>query len=297
MMKFKSGFITIIGRPNVGKSTLLNNIIGEKISIISDKPQTTRNKIQFIHTTKTSQMIFVDTPGIHKPKNKLGEFMNKEVSLALEDMDVLVWIVDDSMEIGPGDSRILKSLEDIHMPKILVINKIDKLSNEQVDKLIEKYKSKHDFKYIIPISAKQGKNVDTLIKNIEKLLPEGPKYYPEDMITDQQERIIISEIVREKTLRYLNEEVPHGIAVETTMMKERKDKNIIDIHSTIYCEKDSHKGIIIGKGGRKLKGIGKSAREDIEKFLNIKVNLQLWVKVNKNWREKENLVKRMGYKR
>lgn len=296
-MKFKSGFITIIGRPNVGKSTLLNNIIGEKISIISDKPQTTRNKIQFIHTTKTSQMIFVDTPGIHKPKNKLGEFMNKEVSLALEDMDVLVWIVDDSMEIGPGDSRILKSLEDIHMPKILVINKIDKLSNEQVDKLIEKYKSKHDFKYIIPISAKQGKNVDTLIKNIEKLLPEGPKYYPEDMITDQQERIIISEIVREKTLRYLNEEVPHGIAVETTMMKERKDKNIIDIHSTIYCEKDSHKGIIIGKGGRKLKGIGKSAREDIEKFLNIKVNLQLWVKVNKNWREKENLVKRMGYKR
>lgn len=296
-MKFKSGFITIIGRPNVGKSTLLNHIIGEKISIISDKPQTTRNKIQFIHTTKTSQMIFVDTPGIHKPKNKLGEFMNKEVSLALEDMDVLVWIVDDSMEIGPGDSRILKSLEDIHMPKILVINKIDKLSNGEVDKLIEKYNRKHNFKYIIPISAKQGKNVDTLIKNIEKLLPEGPKYYPEDMITDQQERIIISEIVREKTLRYLNEEVPHGIAVETTMMKERKDKNIIDIHSTIYCEKDSHKGIIIGKGGRKLKGIGKSAREDIEKFLNLKVNLQLWVKVNKNWREKENLIKRMGYKR
>ncbi|NBI07008.1 GTPase Era [Senegalia massiliensis] len=296
-MKFKSGFITIIGRPNVGKSTLLNHIIGEKISIISDKPQTTRNKIQFIHTTKTSQMIFVDTPGIHKPKNKLGEFMNKEVSLALEDMDVLVWIVDDSMEIGPGDSRILKSLEDIHMPKILVINKIDKLSNGEVDKLIEKYNRKHNFEYIIPISAKQGKNVDTLIKNIEKLLPEGPKYYPEDMITDQQERIIISEIVREKTLRYLNEEVPHGIAVETTMMKERKDKNIIDIHSTIYCEKDSHKGIIIGKGGRKLKGIGKSAREDIEKFLNLKVNLQLWVKVNKNWREKENLIKRMGYKR
>ncbi|WP_130806635.1 GTPase Era [Senegalia massiliensis] len=296
-MKFKSGFITIIGRPNVGKSTLLNNIIGEKISIISDKPQTTRNKIQFIHTTKTSQMIFVDTPGIHKPKNKLGEFMNKEVSLALEDMDVLVWIVDDSMEIGPGDSRILKSLEDIHMPKILVINKIDKLTNEEVDKLIEKYNSKHNFEYIIPISAKKGKNVDTLIKNIERLLPEGPKYYPGDMITDQQERIIISEIVREKTLRYLNEEVPHGIAVETTMMKERKDKNIIDIHSTIYCEKDSHKGIIIGKGGRKLKGIGKSAREDIERFLNLKVNLQLWVKVNKNWREKENLVKRMGYKR
>lgn len=296
-MKFKSGFITIIGRPNVGKSTLLNHIIGEKISIISDKPQTTRNKIQFIHTTEKSQMIFVDTPGIHKPKNKLGEFMNKEVSLALEDMDVLVWVVDDSMEIGPGDSRILKKLEGINIPKILVINKIDKLSNENVKKLIEKFEKRHDFKYIVPISAARGKNIDTLLESIESLLPEGPEYYPEDMITDQQERIIVSEIVREKTLRYLDQEIPHGIAVETTMMKEREDKDIIDIHATIYCEKDSHKGIIIGKGGRKLKGIGKSAREDIEKFLDTKVNLQLWVKVNKNWREKENLVKRMGYKR
>lgn len=296
-MNFKSGFITIIGRPNVGKSTLLNHIIGEKISIISDKPQTTRNKIQFIHTTENSQMIFVDTPGIHKPKNKLGEFMNKEVSLALADMDVLVWVIDDSMEIGPGDSKILQRLEGINIPKILVINKIDKLSNENISKLVDKFKKRHDFKFIVPISAQRGRNVDTLLESIESLLPEGPKYYPEDMITDQQERIIVAEIVREKTLKYLDQEIPHGIAVETTMMKERKDKDIIDIHSTIYCEKDSHKGIIIGKDGRKLKGIGKSAREDIERFLDIKVNLQLWVKVNKNWREKENLVKRMGYKR
>ncbi|MBS4535280.1 GTPase Era [Clostridium sp. D2Q-14] len=296
-MKFKSGFITIIGRPNVGKSTLLNHIIGEKISIISDKPQTTRNKIQTIYTTENSQMVFVDTPGIHKPKNKLGEFMNKEVSLALEDMDVLVWLVDESLEIGPGDSRILKSLDNIKTPKILVINKIDKLTKDQVNKIINKYEEKHDFANIVPISAKNGKNVDELLKKIEYILPEGPKYFPEDMITDQPERLIVSEIIREKTLYYLDQEVPHGIAVETTMMKDRPEKELIDIHATIYCEKSSHKGIIIGKGGRKLKGIGKSARKDIERFLGIKVNLQLWVKVNKNWREKENLVKRMGYKK
>lgn len=296
-MKFKSGFITIIGRPNVGKSTLLNHIIGEKITITSDKPQTTRNKIQTIHTTENSQMIFVDTPGIQKARNKLGEFMNKEVAIALEDMDVLLWLVDESLEMGPGDSRILKSLDRIKTPIILVINKIDKLSDEQVHKIITKYEKRYDFAKIIPISAIKGKNVDKLLETVENILPEGPQYFPEDMITDQPERVIVSEIVREKTLHYLDQEVPHGIAVETTMMKERPDKQIIDLHATIYCEKDSHKGIVIGKGGRKLKGIGKSAREDIEKFLGIKVNLQLWVKVNKNWREKENLMRRMGYKK
>jgi len=222
--------------------------------------------------------------------------MSKEISLALQDMDVLIWVVDESLEMGPGDSRILESLNNIKIPKILVINKMDKLSKDEVTKIIEKYKKRHDFADIVPISAKNGKNIDKLMNKIESLLPEGPKYFPEDMITDQPERIIVAEIVREKTLRYLEQEVPHGIAVDTTMMKERPDKDLIDLHATIYCEKDSHKGIIIGKGGRKLKGIGKSAREDIERFLGVKVNLQLWVKVNKNWREKENLVKRMGYK-
>ena len=296
-MGFKSGFITIIGRPNVGKSTLLNQILGEKIAIVSDKPQTTRNRIQSIHTTDKYQMIFVDTPGINKARNKLDEFMTKEVSTALEDMDVLLWLIDDSLSLGSGDKKILEDLKTIKTPKILVINKMDKLSEKNLEKIKNNYKDINIFEDIVPISAINGKNVDKLLNKISGILPEGPKYYPEDMITDQPERVIVGEIIREKSLHYLQQEVPHGVAVEVTSMKERKEKEIIDIQATIFCEKDSHKGIIIGKSGRKLKGIGKSSRQEIEKFLGIKVNLQLWVKVTKNWREKENLVKRMGYKK
>ena len=295
-MEFRSGFVSIIGRPNVGKSTLLNNLIGEKISIISDKPQTTRNQIKCIYTDDKMQVIFLDTPSIQKARNDLGKYMEVQTFEALKDNDAIVWIVDNSLDMGKWDSFILEKMKTIKTPKILVINKIDLLNDGQLDYLMDKFEDLDLFDFIIPMGAKDGINTTQLLTSLYEILEEGPLFYPDDMITDQTERVIVSEIIREKSLRYLDQEVPHGIAVSIQKFTERPEKEIIDIHATIHCEKDSHKGIIIGKGGRKLKGIGKSAREEIEKLLGSKVNLQLWVKVTKNWREKEHLVKRMGYK-
>ncbi|MCF6461785.1 GTPase Era [Clostridium sp. Cult1] len=293
---YKSGFVTVIGRPNVGKSTLLNYIIGEKISIISNKPQTTRNKIQLVYTEPEFQIIFLDTPGIQMPKNKLGEYMLKVSKETLDEVDIVTFMVDESLETGKLDSYIIEELKTIKTPIILLINKIDKLSNEEINQLILKYKEMDMFEEIIPISAMNGENIKIYIDSIRNFLPEGPQYFPEDMITDQPERFIISEIIREKALENLQEEVPHGIFVSIEQISEREEKNLIDVHAVIYCEKESHKGIIIGKGGRMLKEIGKNARIDLEKLLGSQVNLQLWVKVEKNWREKEGKVRYFGYK-
>ena len=268
---YKSGFVTVIGRPNVGKSTLLNQIIGEKISIISDKPQTTRNKIQLIYTEENFQIIFLDTPGIQIPRNKLGEYMLKVSKETLEEVDIITFIVDESMETGRLDQYIIDELKGVKTPIILLINKIDKISREDVDKLIKKYEKMNMFEDIIPISAIKGENIDSYIEAIKKLLPEGPQYFPEDMITDQPERFIISEIIREKALENLSEEVPHGIFVEIERISKREDKDLIDVNAVIYCERESHKGIIIGKNGRMLKSIGRSARQDIENYWEVKL--------------------------
>ncbi|WDV44519.1 GTPase Era [Clostridiaceae bacterium M8S5] len=295
-MKYKSGFVTIIGRPNVGKSTLLNNIIGEKLSIISDKPQTTRNKIQCIHTEDECQIVFLDTPGIHKPKNKLGNYMMDAVKSTFAGVDIILWLVDESLKLGAGDKYILEELKKIKAKKILVINKMDKLNKASLANIAMQYEEFGIFEDIVPISALKDINVNRLLNRIKKHLPEGPQYFPGDMITDQPERFIAAEIIREKALHYLDQEIPHGIAVEIEKMKSRNNKEIVDVSATIYCERDSHKGIIIGKNGRKLKGIGKASRMEIERLLGSKVFLELWVKVKKNWRDKESLIKRMGYK-
>lgn len=293
---YRSGFVTIVGRPNVGKSTLLNRIIGEKISIISDKPQTTRNKIQMVYTEENCQIVFLDTPGIQNPRNKLGEYMLKVSKNTLEEVDIVTFMVDDSMEIGPMDNMIIEDLRKISTPIVLVINKIDKLEKDELLQLVDKYSRLNLFEEIIPLSALNNDNVHKYIEVLKSRLPEGPQYFPEDMITDQPERFIIAEIIREKALLNLDEEVPHGIFVEIQSIKKREGKEIIDVFANIYCEKESHKGIVIGKGGSMLKEIGKSARIEIEALLGSQVNLQLWVKVEKNWREKENKVRYFGYK-
>ena len=292
---FKSGFVSIVGRPNVGKSTLMNSVVGEKIAIMSDKPQTTRNTIQAVYTDKECQIVFLDTPGIHKPKNKLGEFMVKSATDAFKNVDVVLYVVDESKKIGPGDRMIIESLRGIKTPKILVLNKIDMLSEEELFDLIKMYDAENMFDDIVPISALKGKNTDRLLKVIEGYLEEGPQYFPENMITDQPERVLISELIREKVLHYVHDEIPHGVAVEIERMKKRPDKDIIDISAVIYCERDSHKGIIIGKNGRKLKGIGKSAREEIELLLGSQINLQIWVKVKENWRNLQSFINNFGY--
>ncbi|MBP3931331.1 MAG: GTPase Era [Peptostreptococcaceae bacterium] len=292
---FKSGFVSIVGRPNVGKSTLMNNVVGEKIAIMSDKPQTTRNTIQAVYTDKECQMVFLDTPGIHKPKNKLGEFMVKSATDAFKNVDVILYVVDESKKIGPGDRMIIEQLRTTKTPKILVLNKIDKLTEEELFELIKMYDAENLFKAIVPISALKGKNTDRLIKVVSEYLEEGPQYFPEYMITDQPERVLISELIREKVLHYVHDEIPHGVAVEIERMRKRPDKDIIDVSAVIYCERDSHKGIIIGKNGRKLKGIGKSAREDIELLLGSQINLQVWVKVKENWRNLQSFINNFGY--
>lgn len=292
---FKSGFVSIVGRPNVGKSTLMNNVVGEKIAIMSDKPQTTRNTIQAVYTDEECQIVFLDTPGIHKPKNKLGEFMVKSATDAFKNVDLVLLVVDDSKKIGPGDRKIIEDLRGIKTPVILVLNKIDKLEESELFELMQLYSNEDLFKAIVPISALKGRNVNELLKVIGNYLQEGPKYFPDYMITDQPERVLVSELIREKVLHYLNDEVPHGVAVEVERMKSRQDKDIVDISAVIYCERDSHKGIIIGKNGRKLKGIGKSAREDMELLLGSKINLQLWVKVKENWRNLQNYITDFGY--
>lgn len=293
---YRSGFVSIIGRPNVGKSTLLNQIMGEKLVIISNKPQTTRNTIRLIYTQSDFQMVFIDTPGIHKPKNKLGEYMVESAKQTLNEVDVILFLVDESMYIGPGDQYILDALKDIKTPVILVINKMDLLTKEVLLEKIALYQNIKVVEDIVPISAKNSDNIQELLKTITRKLPEGPQYFPDDMVIDQPERMIVAELVREKALELLNQEVPHGIATEVISMKERKKQNLIDIDVNIYCEKNSHKGIIIGKQGKMLKEIGKRARRDIEKLLAAKVNLQLWVKVRSDWRDKSRELKDLGYR-
>ena len=293
--KFHSGFVSLIGRPNVGKSTLMNLLIGEKISIISSKPQNTRNKIQTILTTDTMQVIFVDTPGIHKSKSKLGDYMVKSAETSLNDVDIVLYLIEPYEKIKDSDKAILERLKKVETPVFLVINKIDTIDKPELLKVIENYSKEYNFAEIIPLSALKGKNQETLLENIEKYLPEGPKYFPEDMITDQPEKQIVSEIIREKALYLLQDEIPHGIAVEITSMKHRKDKDIMDIEATIYCERDSHKGIIIGKQGSMLKKIGSNARRDIQRFLSSQINLQIWIKVKKDWRDSDFLLRNFGY--
>lgn len=296
-MTYKSGFVSIVGRPNVGKSTLMNDMVGEKIAIMSDKPQTTRNTIQAVYTDEEAQIVFMDTPGIHKPKNKLGEMMVKSASDAFKNVDCIIFVVDDSRTIGKGDSMIIENLKKTNTPVFLVINKIDKIDNkEDLFEMIKMYDDLNVFKEIIPTSALKGSNIDSLIKVIKRNLNEGPKYFPDYMVTDQPERVLVSELIREKVLHYTNDEVPHGVAIEIEKMKERKGKDLIDISAVIFCERNSHKGIIIGKQGKKLKGIGKSAREEIEFLLGTKVNLQIWVKVKENWRNLPNYISDFGLK-
>ncbi|WP_295149815.1 GTPase Era [uncultured Peptoniphilus sp.] len=294
---FKSGYVSVIGRPNVGKSTLLNAVIGEKISAISSKPQTTRQNTTFIHTDDEAQIIFLDTPGIQKPKNKLGEFMLTESKEGIEDSDLITYIVDTSKRIGKAERSIIDLLKEYKgkLPIILLINKVDTIKKEEILEIISMYAEEDIFDDIIPISAIKNDGVDIYLESLKKFLKPGPMYYPEDMITDKNERFIVAEIIREKGLMYLNEEVPHGLAISIEKFKKREDKNIYDIDANIYVERDSHKGILIGKGGSMLKRIGTEAREEAERLLDAKVNLQIWVKVEKNWRDRDNLVKRFGY--
>ena len=299
---YKSGFVAIIGRPNVGKSTLMNHLIGQKIAITSrkaqttsDKPQTTRNKIQTVYTCERGQIVFLDTPGIHKAKNKLGEYMVNVASRTFKDADVILWLVEPGTQVGPGDRHIAEQLKNCKLPVILVINKVDTVKKEEVAGFIETYRKLIDFADIVPASALRAQNLDTVIDCIFKYLPYGPQFYDEDTITDQPQRQIVAELIREKALRTLDEEIPHGIAVTIDTMKERPDGRIVDIEATIICERDSHKGIIIGKQGAMLKKIGSAARFEIERMLEQKVNLKLWVKVKKDWRDSDYLIKNFGY--
>ncbi|MCI8561450.1 MAG: GTPase Era [Dorea sp.] len=291
---YKSGFVTLIGRPNVGKSTLMNYLIGQKIAITSNKPQTTRNRIQTVLTTKKGQIVFVDTPGIHKAKNKLGEYMVNVAESTLNEVDVVLWLVEPTTFIGAGEKHIAKQLERVNTPVVLVINKIDSVKREEVFSSIQAYKDIYDFAEIVPVSARSGNNTEELLDVVMKYLPYGPQFYDEDTITDQPERQIVAELIREKALHALEEEIPHGIAVAIDRMKRRG--KIIHIDATIICERDSHKGIIIGKQGNMLKKIGSTARFEIEKMLECQVNLKLWVKVKKDWRDSEYLMKNFGYR-
>ncbi len=292
---YKSGFVTLIGRPNVGKSTLMNHLIGQKIAITSDKPQTTRNRIQTVYTDERGQIIFLDTPGIHKAKNKLGEYMVNVAEHTLKEVDVVLWLVEPSTFIGAGERHIAEQLEKVKTPIILVINKIDTVKNqEDILTFINAYKDICNFAEIVPVSALKDKNTDLMLELIYKYLPYGPQYYDEDTVTDQPMRQIAAELIREKALRLLNDEIPHGIAVTIEKMTERKN-GMMDIEATIICERETHKGIIIGKGGSMLKKIGSSARREIEGLMDTQVNLQLWVKVRKEWRDSELYMKNYGY--
>ncbi len=292
---FKSGFVSIIGRPNVGKSTLMNKLIGEKIAIMSNKPQTTRNRIQTVLTTDAFQAVFIDTPGIHTPKNKLGEFMVKSAITTLNEVDVVFYIVEADPFIGKVDEEIIERLKHIETPVFLCINKIDSVSKETVLETIDAYRKVYDFKEIIPISAYEGLNLQAILKTMPVYLPEGPQFFPSDMLTDQPERQIVAEIIREKALHLLDKEIPHGIAVEIEAMKRRDEGHVVDIEATIVCERDSHKRIIIGKQGQMIKEIGTKARYDIERLLGSKIYLNLWVKIKKNWRDSDFLIKNYGY--
>lgn len=294
--KYKSGFISIIGRPNVGKSTFLNRVIGQKIAIMSDKPQTTRNKVQGVLTTDDAQMVFIDTPGIHKPKHKLGDFMMKTAVNTLREVDLVLFMINAEEGFGGGDEFIIDKLKDIKTPIFLVINKIDRIHPDKLMELIVQYKEFLDFAEIVPISALEGNNVDRLLEQIQKILPEGPQYYPADQVTDHPERFIVSELIREKVLHLTREEVPHSIAVVIDKISKRDGKDMIDVMATIVVERDSQKGIVIGKQGALLKEVGKRSRQDIEHLLGSKVFLELWVKVQKDWRNKAANLRDFGFK-
>ena len=292
---FKSGFVTLIGRPNVGKSTLMNRLIGQKIAITSSKPQTTRNRIQTVYTDDRGQIVFLDTPGINKAKNKLGDYMLQAAERTLNEVDVVLWLVEPTTFIGGGERYIVEQLSKVKTPIILVINKIDTVEEKEILEAISTYKDVLEFAEIIPVSALKGRNTQDVIDTIFQYLDEGPMYYDADTVTDQPERQICAELIREKALRCLSQEIPHGIAVVIDSMKERRHGHIIDIDATVICEKDSHKGIIIGKKGAMLKKIGSQARTEMENLLDMKVNLQLWVKVKKDWRDSDFLLKNYGY--
>ena len=294
-MKTKSAMITIAGRPNVGKSTLTNYLVGEKIAITSHKPQTTRNKITTILTKDDFQCVFLDTPGIHKAKSKLGEYMVRSAETTFNEVDLVLMLIEPTTEVGPQDQYVLERIKNVKTPVVLVINKIDTVERDTLLEVITTYNKLHNFAEIVPISAMKDRNTDELLNVIKKYLPEGPQYFPGDMVTDQPERQIASEIIREKALYLLQDEVPHGIAVEIMSMKKRPDQDIVDVQATIYCERDSHKGIIIGKQGSMLKRIGSTARYDMQRLLGSPIYLQIWVKVKKDWRDSDFLLKNFGY--
>ena len=292
----KSGFVALIGRPNVGKSTLMNTLIGQKIAITSNKPQTTRNRIQTVFTDERGQIVFLDTPGIHKAKNKLGEYMVKVSTRTLRDVDMVLWLIEPNTFIGEGDEHIFEILSNVEVPVILAINKMDSLKQkEDMLAVIAKYSSKMKFAEVVPVSALKGTNTDKLLEIIFKYLSEGPMYYDEDTVTDQPIKQIAAELIREKALRFLQEEIPHGIAVEIDTFSYRDSGDMVDIEAAIVCEKDSHKGIIIGKAGSMLKRIGTAARKDIEGLLEARVNMKLWVKVRPKWRDSDVQMKNFGY--
>lgn len=293
---FKSGFVAIIGRPNVGKSTLMNQVIGQKIAIMSDKPQTTRNKIHGVYTTNDSQIVFLDTPGIHKRQSKLGDYMNQTALGTLGEVEAVLFLVDASEGLGGGDRFIIEQLKQISTPVILVMNKIDKIEPTALLPLIEEYRNLLDFAEIVPISAKLGNNVNTLLEQIQKYLPPGPQYYPEDQVTDHPEQFVCAELIREKILHMTREEVPHSIAVTIEDMRV-EENGVVHISAVIFVERDSQKGIIIGKQGSMLKEVGRQARQDIQRLLGSKIFLELWVKVKKDWRNQERVLRDLGFHR
>jgi GTP-binding protein Era len=293
--QFKSGFVSIIGRPNVGKSTLLNKVIGQKIAIMSDKPQTTRNKIQGVFTSEEGQIVFIDTPGIHKPKHKLGDFMMKTANNTLNEVDLILFVIDAEEGYGKGDQFIIERLKHVNNPVFLVVNKIDKVHPDELLPLIDRYRSKIEFDEVIPISALNGNNVSTLMNQIMEHMEEGPQYYPSDHVTDHPERFIIAEFIREKALHLTREEIPHSLAVVIEKIETEEDRNVVFINATIIVERPSQKGIIIGKQGSMLKEIGTRARKDIELLLGTKAFLELWVKVQKDWRNKPLNLKDFGF--
>ena len=296
MSGFKSGFVAIVGRPNVGKSTLMNRIIGEKIAITSPKPQTTRKRIQTVFTDDRGQIIFLDTPGVHKAKNKLGDFMVETALDTIGDADMVLWLVEPVTFIGKGEQKIAEKLSSYKGKKILVMNKVDTIRKDELLLCMDAYKDILEFDEIVPLSAKTGDNVSELVDVMFEHLPEGPAYYDEDTLTDQPVKEIVAEMIREKALKLLSDEIPHGIAVVIESMKKRGNRELWDIEATVVCEKDSHKGMIIGKGGAMLKKIGTAARPDMEKLLDCKVNLKIWVKVRKDWRDNDLQLKSFGYK-
>lgn len=295
MKKFHSGFVSLVGRPNVGKSTLMNCLIGEKIAITSHKPQTTRNKITSILTKEDFQCVFLDTPGIHKPKSKLGEYMVKSAETTFNEVDLVLMLIEPTTEVQAMDQYVLERLKNVKTPVVLVINKIDTVERDTLLEVIALYSRLYEFAEVVPISAIKDRNTKELLEVIQKYLPEGPQYFPGDMVTDQPERQIAAEIIREKALYLLQDEVPHGIAVEIMSMKKRPDQELVDVQATIYCERESHKGIIIGKQGSMLKRIGSTARYDMQRLLGSPIYLQLWVKVKKDWRDSDFLLKNFGY--